>query len=68
MSTVATIKDIKATAQIVSESIRAGRGATGFSERVQDIMRTYSNIYVDGNDCIIRLRNGNYESIWKYIN
>lgn len=63
----ATVKDIKETAKIVEESIKAGRGAGKFSERVENILLTYSNVYRNGLDCIIRLRNGNYESIYTYI-
>ena len=63
----ATIKDIKQAAKIATESIKEGRGNSTFSERVEDMLRSYSNIYQNGLDYVIRLQNGTYQSIWKYI-
>ena len=63
----ATIRDIKEADKIVTESIKAKRGNGTYSERMEDIMLTYENVAMNGNDCIIRLQNGTYQSIWKYI-
>jgi hypothetical protein len=63
----ATIKDIKEAARIVEESMKAKRGKGTFSERMEDIMITYENVTMNGLDCVIRLQNGVYQSIWKYI-
>jgi len=63
----ATIKDIKEADRIVTESIKARRGKGTYSERMEDIMLTYENVAMNGIDCVIRLQNGTYQSIWKYI-
>ena len=63
----ATIKDIKATDKIVRESMKKKKGTGTYSERMEYIMLTYENVMMSGNDCIIRLRNGTYQSIWKYV-
>ena len=53
--------------RIVTESMKAKRGKGTYSERMEDIMLTYDNVTMNGIDCIIRLQNGTYQSIWKYI-
>lgn len=63
----AKIKDIKEAAKIATESIKLGRGNSTFSERVEDMLKSYSNIYKNGLDYVIRLQNGTYKSIWEYI-
>lgn len=63
----ATIKDIKEADRIVTESIKAKRGKGTYSERMEDIMLTYENVTMNGGDCVIRLQNGTYQSIWNYI-
>ena len=63
----ATIKDIKEADRIVAESMKAKRGKGTYSERMEDIMLTYENVTMNGIDCVIRLQNGTYQSIWKYI-
>jgi hypothetical protein len=63
----ATIKDIKEADRIVTESIKAKRGKGTYSERMENIMITYENVTMNGIDCIIRLQNGTYQSIWKYV-
>jgi len=62
----ATIKDIKEADRIVTESIRAKRGKRTYSERMEDIMLAYENVTMNGIDCVIRLQNGTYQSIWNY--
>jgi hypothetical protein len=64
----ATIKDIKEADRIVTESMKAKRGKGTYSQRMEDIMLTYENVVMNGNDCVIRLQNGTYQSIWNYIN
>lgn len=63
----ATIKDIKEADRTVTESMKAKRGKGTYSERMEDIMLTYKNVTMNGSDCVIRLQNGTYQSIWKYI-
>lgn len=63
----ATIKDIKEADRIVSESIKIKRGKGTYSERMEDIMLTYENVTMNGVDCVIRLQNGTYQSIWNYV-
>ena len=63
----ATIKDIKEADRIVTESMKAKRGKGTYSDRMEDIMLTYSNVTMNGIDCVIRLQNGTYQSIWKYV-
>lgn len=62
----ATIKDIKEADRIVTESIKIKRGKGTYSERMEGIMLTYENVTMNGVDCVIRLQNGTYQSIWKY--
>ena len=64
---IATIKDIKEADKIVTESIKAKRGNGTYSERMEDIMLTYENVAMNGSYCVIRLRNGVYNSIWNYV-
>ena len=64
---IATIKDIKATDTIVTESIKANRGSGTYSDRMEDILLTYENISMKGADCVIRLQNGTYQSVWNYV-
>lgn len=64
---IATIKDIKEADKIVTESIKAKRGNGTYSERMEDIMLTYENVAMNGSDCVIRLQNGVYNSIWNYV-
>ena len=63
----ATIKDIKEADRIVTESMKAKRGKKTYSERMEDIMLTYENITMNGSDCVIRLQNGTYQSVWNYV-
>jgi hypothetical protein len=63
----ATIKDIKEADRIVTESMKAKRGKGTYSERMEDIMLTYENVTMNGSDCVIRLQNGTYQSIWNYV-
>ena len=63
----ATIKDIKEADRIVTESMKAKRGKGSYSERMEDMMLTYENVTMIGSDCIIRLQNGTYQSIWTYV-
>lgn len=64
---IATIQDIKDADSIVTESIKAKRGKGTYSERMEDIMLTYENVTMNGLDCVIRLHNGTYQSIWSYV-
>lgn len=64
---IATIQDIKDADRIVTESIKTKRGKGTYSERMEDIMLTYENVIMDGSDCVIRLHNGTYQSIWDYV-
>jgi hypothetical protein len=63
----ATIKDIKEADRIVTESLKSKRGKGTYSERMENIMLTYKNVTMNGSDCVIRLQNGTYQSIWKYV-
>jgi len=63
----ATISDIKAADKIVTDSIKNRRGSGKYSDRLEAIMLTYDNVYKNGNDCVIRLKNGTYKSIYDYI-
>lgn len=64
---IATVKDIKAVDAIVTESMKAKRGRGTYSERMEDILLTYENISMKGADCVIRLHNGSYQSVWNYV-
>ena len=61
------IKNLKEADRIVTESMKAKRGKGTYSERMEDIMLTYENVTMNGGDCVIRLQNGTYQSIWNYI-
>ncbi len=63
----ATIKDIKEADKIVTESILLKKGKGSYSERMENILLHYDNVNMHGNDCVIRLQNGTYQSIWKYV-
>ena len=63
---IATIKDIKAIDTIVTESIKAKRGSGTYSDRMEAILLTYENISMKDADCVIRLQNGTYQSVWNY--
>lgn len=64
---LATIKDIKETDKIVTESMKKNKGNGSYSERMESILLTYENINMKENDCVIRLKNGTYQSIWNYV-
>lgn len=64
---IATIKDIKEADKLVCESIRKRIGKGTYSDRMEMILLNYENIKMNGLDCIIRLNNGFYESIYDYI-
>ena len=63
----ATIKDIKEADVIVMNSIKAKRGHGTYSERMESIMCEYENVQKSGLDCIIRLTNGTWQSIFNYV-
>lgn len=63
----ATIQDIKQADKIVTESMKAKRGNGTYSERMESMLLAYENIQMNGTDCVIRIQNGTWQSIWNYV-